>query len=154
MPSSAHSLLQSVLSPSSPATAPPSRTHTPLSAPSSTTLSISTPQQFYDWFTTLTSALSSEQDALYRDHLAEVAGYRAACDRLVGACERAEGVCDDMRDAFAFVEQRSESLQAACEHLLEEQVRPYLTLRSIYRALRVELCGMAGCRIQPGGRRC
>jgi hypothetical protein len=97
------------------------------SLPTNTTsqqpLSISTPQQFYDWFSHLTSSLEHEADALYRDHLAEIASYRSACDRLLEECESAEEVCGEMKEAFRFVEERSKSLQMACEELLEEQVR-------------------------------
>lgn len=48
--------------------------------------------------------------------------YREACDRLVGECKEAERVCKEMGEAFGFVEERSKSLQEACEELLEEQV--------------------------------
>lgn len=54
--------------------------------------------------------------------------YREACDRLVGECEDAERVCKEMGEAFGFVEERSNSLQEACEELLEEQVSPSLEL--------------------------
>lgn len=121
----------------------PSRPSTPQPLAASTvsstaaTLSISTPQQFYDWFSTLTSSLEHEQDALYRDHLAEIASYREACDRLVGECQAAEGVCEEMAEAFRFVEERSKSLQLACEELLEEQVRQLSSplARRVRRAL-------------------
>ena len=121
------SLLQSLLrSPSVPRSQPPTRPSTPplasSSANTSSTLSIATPQQFYDWFSLLTSSLEHEQDALYRDHLAEIATYREACDRLVQECQNAEDVCKEMGEAFGFVEERSKSLQEACEELLEEQV--------------------------------
>lgn len=92
-------------------------------APQSSSQSISTPQQFYDWFSTLTSSLEHEQDALYRDYLAEIVGYREACDALVDECVRAGEVCGEMEESFRFVEERSQSLQAACEELLDEQVR-------------------------------
>ncbi|KAL7410216.1 Sec34-like family-domain-containing protein [Mrakia frigida] len=122
-------LLQTLLrSPSVPRSLPPTRPSTPPLQSSSlantnTTLSISTPQQFYDWFSLLTSSLEHEQDALYRDHLAEIGMYREACDRLVGECKEAERVCKEMGEAFGFVEERSKSLQEACEELLEEQNR-------------------------------
>jgi hypothetical protein len=143
-PAPSSSLLQTVLSPSQQQQARPSHPHvrTPSftrpsspspnqlalsSLPTNTTsqqpLSISTPQQFYDWFSHLTSSLEHEADALYRDHLAEIASYRSACDRLLEECESAEEVCGEMKEAFRFVEERSKSLQMACEELLEEQVR-------------------------------
>jgi hypothetical protein len=85
--------------------------------------SIATPQQFYDWFSGLTASLEHEQDALYRDYLAEIVGYRSACDALVEECDAADRVCGEMGESFRFVEERSKSLQAACEELLDEQVR-------------------------------
>lgn len=50
-------------------------------------------------------------------------GYREACDALVDECVRAGEVCGEMEESFRFVEERSQSLQAACEELLDEQVR-------------------------------
>jgi hypothetical protein len=63
-----------------------------------------------------------EQDSLYRDHHAEISGYREACDQLVASLIESEQLVKEMMGNLAYVEERSESLRGACENLLEEQV--------------------------------
>ncbi|CED84896.1 Subunit of cis-Golgi transport vesicle tethering complex-Sec34p [Phaffia rhodozyma] len=132
------SLLHAVLSPSSLRSLPSTRPGTPppghpsqsgYSTPPA--LHISTAQQFYDWFSKLTASLEHEQDALYRDHLAEIAVYREACEVLIEECTDAERVCAEMEECFRFVEERSKSLQLACEELLEEQNRLLATSEAL-----------------------
>ncbi|KAL7422762.1 Golgi transport complex subunit 3 [Cryptotrichosporon argae] len=82
---------------------------------------IVTPQQFHDHFTALTLSTEHEQDSLYRDHLAEIAGLRDKCDGLIGVLGESEKEVGEMLRALEYVEERSESLRGACEDLLEEQ---------------------------------
>lgn len=90
-----------------------------------TSPTIFTAQQFHDWFANLTVSTEHEQDSLYRDHHAEISGYREACDALVESLMESEQLVREMMGNLAYVEERSESLRGACENLLEEQVSCY-----------------------------
>ena len=91
--------------------------------------SIMTAQQFHDHFSALTLLTEHEEDSLYRDHLAEIAGLREKCDGLIEALQGGEAEVGDMLNALGHVEERSESLRGACEDLLEEQVSPLTSER-------------------------
>ncbi|WVR07593.1 hypothetical protein IAU60_004635 [Kwoniella sp. DSM 27419] len=91
--------------------------------------SINTPQQFLDHFTALTLSTEHEQDSLYRDHLAEIAGLREKCDHLIELLQGGEEEVTEMLKCLQYVEEKSESLRGACEDLLEEQTH-LLTLTS------------------------
>ncbi|KAG9039759.1 Golgi transport complex subunit 3 [Tulasnella sp. JGI-2019a] len=84
---------------------------------------ITTPQQFHDWFALIDKSISHSQEAHFRQYLNSVTGHLSNCDTLL---ERATEVDEDvarMMVDWTGVEEGGQSLQGACERMLEERDR-------------------------------
>ncbi len=83
---------------------------------------ITTPQQFYDWFAIVEKTISHSQESHFRNHLETVEEHLARCegmrDRVTQILDSVQAMICDWKN----VEEGAESLQAACERLLEERV--------------------------------
>lgn len=83
---------------------------------------IATAQQFHEHFSHLTSSLLHSQDSLYRSHLAEISGYKEACDVLDQELKDSEEMVRGMIECLNWVEEKGESLRVAGEGLMQEEV--------------------------------
>lgn len=131
-PKSSQALLQSALRGSRPASALNSRSASSSTLGSSQALynqptAIATAQQFHEHFSHLTSSLLHSQDALYRSHLAEISGYKEACDVLDKELEESSELVNGMIECLRWVEEKGESLRVAGEGLMQEEVRWWFT---------------------------
>lgn len=83
---------------------------------------IETPQQFHDWFSLVATSLETDQEAVYRTHLAELTSYVERCGGMLEGLEDVRGLLSEMEANYRFVEENSRTLQGACETMLDEQV--------------------------------
>ncbi|KAG8951221.1 Golgi transport complex subunit 3 [Tulasnella sp. 419] len=84
---------------------------------------ITTPQLFHDWFALIDKSISHSQEAHFRAHLASVSSHLNTCDSLL---EQVQAIDDDvlnMTEDWKGVEEGGQSLQGACERMLEERDR-------------------------------
>lgn len=84
---------------------------------------IVTPQQFYDWFAIVERTISHSQESHFRKHLQTVEEHLARCDLMRERVVEVESSVRSMLQEWRSVDEGAESLQAACERLLEERVR-------------------------------
>ncbi|KAI9314096.1 Sec34-like family-domain-containing protein [Dichotomocladium elegans] len=84
---------------------------------------IETLQQFFDWFASMESEMEKDQEDVYRNYLKVVSLYRQSCDVFLDDLKETTGLFDHLDDEYGFVEERTRSLQTACETLLNEQER-------------------------------
>ncbi|KAF8320910.1 Sec34-domain-containing protein [Clavulina sp. PMI_390] len=127
-------------------TFPPSRPATPDNSkfsntngghhPLHPTQPIVTPQQFYDWFAIVERTISHSQESHFRQHLETVEEHLARCDLMRERVVEVEGSIQGMLQEWRSVDEGAESLQAACERLLEERDRLLEVTDAI--ALRLE----------------
>lgn len=89
---------------------------------------IATAQQFHEHFSHLTSSLLHSQDSLYRSHLAEISGYKEACDVLDRELKDSEEMVRGMIECLNWVEEKGESLRVAGEGLMQEEVSSHLCI--------------------------
>ncbi|KAJ9118234.1 hypothetical protein QFC22_004141 [Naganishia vaughanmartiniae] len=127
-PKSSQALLQSALRGSRPSSALNSRSASSSTLGSSQALynqptAIATAQQFHEHFSHLTSSLLHSQDALYRSHLAEISGYKEACDVLDKELEDSSELVNGMIECLKWVEEKGESLRVAGEGLMQEETQ-------------------------------
>ncbi|KAJ9099826.1 hypothetical protein QFC21_003826 [Naganishia friedmannii] len=127
-PKSSQALLQSALRGSRPSSTLNSRSGSSSTLSSSQALynqptAIATAQQFHEHFSHLTSSLLHSQDALYRSHLAEISGYKEACDLLDKELEDSSELVNGMIECLRWVEEKGESLRVAGEGLMQEETQ-------------------------------
>ncbi|KAF9520990.1 hypothetical protein BS47DRAFT_2766 [Hydnum rufescens UP504] len=84
---------------------------------------ITTPQQFYDWFSIVERTLSHAQESHFHNYLSTISDHLARCDAMLEGIEDVENCVKDMLKEWRGVEDGADSLQAACERLLEERDR-------------------------------
>ncbi|KAI5452425.1 Golgi transport complex subunit 3 [Naganishia albida] len=134
-------LLQSARRGSRPGSALGSRTGSSSTLASTSDLydqpaTIATAQQFHEHFSHLTSSLLHSQDSLYRSHLAEISGYKEACDVLDQELKDSEEMVRGMIECLNWVEEKGESLRVAGEGLMQEEVQ--LKIQTQELAARLE----------------
>ncbi|KIO32314.1 hypothetical protein M407DRAFT_18876 [Tulasnella calospora MUT 4182] len=98
---------------------PPSRPHHPLHPAHP----IATPQDFHDWFALIDKSISHSQEAHFRAHLDTLSGYLNTCDTLVDQVNEVDEDVSRMMQDWIGVEEGGQSLQGACERMLEERDR-------------------------------
>ncbi|KAG8864493.1 Golgi transport complex subunit 3 [Tulasnella sp. 330] len=84
---------------------------------------ITTPQQFHDWFALIDKSISHSQEAHFRQHLDSVSGHLSTCDTLLERAMEVDTDVERMMVDWAGVEEGGQSLQGACERMLEERDR-------------------------------
>jgi len=83
---------------------------------------IETTQQFFNWFSKIEEEMEKGQEDIYRSYLVSVQGYRQNCDDVLSTLNSISELLHDLQTNYIFVEEKTKSLQMACEKLLEEQV--------------------------------
>ncbi|XP_035208176.1 conserved oligomeric Golgi complex subunit 3-like [Stegodyphus dumicola] len=80
-------------------------------------------QQFLSWFTTVEEQLVEDENILYKAYIGELSShcnqYSLLFDDLCGALDSLEV----LREKYAFVSNKTNSLHEACEHLLTQQAK-------------------------------
>ncbi|ORE04923.1 Sec34-domain-containing protein [Rhizopus microsporus var. microsporus] len=108
------------------ATTPPLIKKTPstadlLASAKATTDGIDTLQSFFDWFANIESEM--DQEDVYRDHLQKVQHYRQACIILLDHLQQTRLALEVLEKDYAFVSEKTSTVQAACESILKDQER-------------------------------
>ncbi|CEG76467.1 Putative DNA repair helicase rad15 [Rhizopus microsporus] len=108
------------------ATTPPLIKKTPstadlLASAKATTNGIDTLQSFFDWFANIESEM--DQEDVYRDHLQKVQHYRQACIILLDQLQQTRQALEVLEKDYAFVSEKTSTVQAACESILKDQER-------------------------------
>lgn len=83
---------------------------------------IQSPQEFYEWFSTIEHSVAHSQEAHYRHHLATAEYHLDTCDELIENVDSVRRNVDEMLDGWRTVESGGRSLKDACEQLLDERV--------------------------------
>ncbi|KAG8953489.1 Golgi transport complex subunit 3 [Tulasnella sp. 424] len=84
---------------------------------------IATPQDFHDWFALIDKSISHSQEAHFRAHLNTLSGYLNTCDTLIDQANEVDEDVSRMMQDWTGVEEGGQSLQGACERMLEERDR-------------------------------
>ncbi|KAG9011516.1 Golgi transport complex subunit 3 [Tulasnella sp. 427] len=84
---------------------------------------IATPQDFHDWFALIDKSISHSQEAHFRAHLDTLSGYLNNCDTLLDQVNEVDEDVSRMMQDWTGVEEGGQSLQGACERMLEERDR-------------------------------
>ncbi|KAL1927436.1 hypothetical protein VTP01DRAFT_3673 [Rhizomucor pusillus] len=82
---------------------------------------IETLQQFLDWFSMMEADMETSQEDIYRNHLSVVLGYLQSCNDFLTTLEETSESFKTLHEKYSFVEERTRSLQNACEDLLKQQ---------------------------------
>lgn len=83
---------------------------------------ITTPQEFHDWFALIDKSISHSQESHFRAHLDNVSGHLGTCDNLLDTLDEVNEDVARMLLDWTGVEEGGQSLQGACERMLEERV--------------------------------
>jgi hypothetical protein len=84
---------------------------------------IETTQQFFNWFSLIEDEMEKGQEDIYLSHLATLRSYQQACDDLLDYITSAQNHLASQTEHYNFVSSKTQSLQGACEELLDEQTR-------------------------------
>ncbi|KAI8367627.1 Sec34-like family-domain-containing protein [Radiomyces spectabilis] len=82
---------------------------------------VETLQQFFDWFAVMESEMEKDQEDVCRNYFEIIMLYRNACDEFLRDLDGTTRLFDELKGTYAFVEERTKSLQSTCETLLHEQ---------------------------------
>lgn len=74
------------------------------------------------WFAPLEEEMERGREEKYRLYLNQVISHRNTLDQLLEGISAATDLCNQLKQSYAFVEDKSRALQQACETLFNEQV--------------------------------
>lgn len=85
--------------------------------------SIDNTKQFLQWFSAIQREMEEEQEESYRNYMDKLSFYADHCQSMLKSVEKIRELLDSMMEKYSLVEEKSQSLQYACEKMLEDQVR-------------------------------